>query len=216
MTYRFLSVCFSKSVQLSLSIPEAFPPCLTFWYAFTTHSSGNCRIRNLPTPLRGCLFWTLLNNLSPSLLSVFTEYLHSYGLARLPFHAFFSRCPKTDIPCSVIKPNFKSCRLYNGGRIASKQVSAMPVSTSFAQCDFARQLLWFRYFFSDSFSFISWRLTWFILWTFSLSVHHSSLTTFAAQSGLITPPVRRYRYFVLFSTFQDCIIFITACQRAFL
>ena len=81
-----------------------------------------------------------LNNLSPSLLSVFTEYLHSYGLVRLPFHVFYSRYPETDIPCSVIEPNFKSCRLYNGGRIAGKQVAAILVSASFAQCDFARQL----------------------------------------------------------------------------
>mgnify|MGYP001608403312 CR=1 FL=1 len=81
-----------------------------------------------------------LNNLSPSLLSAFTDYLHSYGLVRLPFHVFCSRYPETDIPCSVIEPIFKSCRLYNGGRIASKQVSAILVSASFAQCDFARQL----------------------------------------------------------------------------
>jgi len=64
-----------------------------------------------------------LNNLSPSLLCVFTQYLHFYGLVRLPFHGFCSRHPKTDIPCSVLKPNFKSCRLCNGGHIASKQVS---------------------------------------------------------------------------------------------
>jgi len=32
--------------------------------------------------------------------------------------------------------------------------------------------------------------------TFSLSVHHSSLTAFAAQSGLVTPPAQRYRYFI--------------------
>lgn len=69
-----------------------------------------------------------LNNLSPSLLSVFTEYLRSYGLVRLPFHVFCSRTPETEIPCSTIKPNFKSCRLYNGGHIASTQVSAMLVS----------------------------------------------------------------------------------------
>lgn len=69
-----------------------------------------------------------MNNLSPLLLSVFTDYLHSYGLVRLPFHAFCSRYPETEIPCSTIEPNFKSCRLYNGGHIASKQVSAMLVS----------------------------------------------------------------------------------------
>ncbi len=96
-----------------------------------------------------------LNNLSPSLLFAFAKYHHYYGLVRLPFHAFFSRYPETDIPCSIIKPNFKSCRLYNGGRIASKQVSAMLISTSLAQCDFALQLMRFRYFFSDSFAFIS-------------------------------------------------------------
>ena len=98
---------------------------------------------------------TALNILSPSLLSTFAEYLHSYGLVRLPFHVFSRRYPETDIPCSIIKPNFKSCRLYNGGHIASKQVSAMLVSASLAQCDFARQLMRFRYFFSDSFAFIS-------------------------------------------------------------
>jgi len=43
-----------------------------------------------------------LNNLSPSLLSVFTDYLHFYGLVRLPFHVFSSRYPETDIPCSTI------------------------------------------------------------------------------------------------------------------
>jgi hypothetical protein len=42
-----------------------------------------------------------------------------------------------------MKPNFKSCRLYAGGRIAGKQVAAMLVSTSLAQCDFARQLMRF-------------------------------------------------------------------------
>jgi len=53
-----------------------------------------------------------LNNLRPSLLSAFTDYLHSYGLVRLPFHTFFSRYPETDIPCSVIKPNFKGCIIF--------------------------------------------------------------------------------------------------------
>jgi len=43
-----------------------------------------------------------LNNLSPSLLSVFTDYLHFYGLVRLPFRVFSSRYPETDIPCSTI------------------------------------------------------------------------------------------------------------------
>ena len=84
-----------------------------------------------------------LNNLSPLLLSTFVEYLNYYGLVRLPFHVFYRRYPETDIPCSVIKPNFKSCRLYNGGHIASKQVSAMLISTSSAKCDFALQLMRF-------------------------------------------------------------------------
>ena len=35
---------------------------------------------------------------------------------------------------------------------------------------------------------------------FSLSVHHSSLAAFAAQSGLVTPPVQRCRYFTTSST----------------
>jgi hypothetical protein len=35
---------------------------------------------------------------------------------------------------------------------------------------------------------------------FSLSVHHSSFTAFAAQSGLVTPPVQRYRHFATGST----------------
>jgi len=35
---------------------------------------------------------------------------------------------------------------------------------------------------------------------FSLSVHHSGFTAFAAQSGLVTPPVQRYRYFATGST----------------
>ncbi len=81
-----------------------------------------------------------LNNPSPSLFSAFTKCHHYYGSVRLPFLVFYKRYPKTDIPCSVIKPNFKSCHLYNGGHIASKQVSAMLVSTSSAQCDFALQL----------------------------------------------------------------------------
>lgn len=111
---------------------------------------------NLPPPFYKVVVVNIsLNNLSPLLLPVFTEYHYSYGLVRLPFHASFSRYPETDIPCSVLKPNFKSCRLYNGGRIASKQVSAMLVYASSAQCDFARQLMRFRYFFSDSFAFIS-------------------------------------------------------------
>ena len=36
--------------------------------------------------------------------------------------------------------------------------------------------------------------------TFSLTVHHSSLTAFAAQGGLVTPPEQRYRYFTMSST----------------
>ena len=35
---------------------------------------------------------------------------------------------------------------------------------------------------------------------FSLSVRHSNFTAFAAQSGLVTPPVQRYRYFTAGST----------------
>src|SRR3990170_2460844 len=118
-------------------------------YSFVNHPPKGSH------PLKVVVVNTALNNLSPSLLCVFTQYLHSYGLVRLPLHVFCSRHPETDIPCSVLKPNFKSCRLYNGGHIASEQVSAMLVSASFAQCDFARQLMRFRYFFSDSFAFIS-------------------------------------------------------------
>src|SRR3990172_10067669 len=99
-------------------------------YSFVNHPPKGSH------PLKVVVVNTALNNLSPSLLCVFTQYLHSYGLVRLPFHAFFSLYPETDIPCSVLKPNFKSCRLYNGGRIASKQVSAILVSASLAQCDF--------------------------------------------------------------------------------
>lgn len=54
-----------------------------------------------------------------------------------------SEFPCQVLPCSVMKPACKSCRLYNGGRIANNQVAAMLVSASFAQCDFARQLLRF-------------------------------------------------------------------------
>ena len=86
-------------------------------YSFVNHPPKGSH------PLKVVVVNTALNNLSPSLLCVFTQYLHSYGLVRLPFHAFFSRYPETDIPCSVLKPNFKSCRLCNGGHIASKQVS---------------------------------------------------------------------------------------------
>ena len=35
---------------------------------------------------------------------------------------------------------------------------------------------------------------------FSLSVHHSSLTAFAVQGGLVTPPEQRYRYASMTST----------------
>jgi len=42
-----------------------------------------------------------------------------------------------------MKPDFKSCRLYAGGRIAGNQVAAMLISASFAPCDFARQLMRF-------------------------------------------------------------------------
>lgn len=104
--------------RLSLPCGMRLPPGCTQLVLFCIRGYS---FVNLP-PLFFCKVVVVniaLNNLSPSLLSAFAEYLHSYGLVRLPFHAFCSRYPETDIPCSALKPNFKSCRLYNGGHIAS-------------------------------------------------------------------------------------------------
>ena len=130
----------------------------------------------------------------------FNEFLYYYGSVRLPFlNRFYRLSLKMDIPCSVIKPIYCSCHLYNGGNIASKQVAAILIPTSFARCGFSLLLMRFRYFFSDSLSFISSKCTWWLP-TFSLSVHYSSFATFAAQGGLVIPPIQHNRYFVLVST----------------
>jgi hypothetical protein len=58
----------------------------------------------------------------------------------------------------------------------------------------------FRYFFSTLFAFISTEAHLISWETFSLSVHHSSFTAFAAQGGLVSPPARPYRFFKVSST----------------
>ncbi len=91
-------------------------------------------------PFSGCCSEPPLNNPNPSLLllSQLSSLLWFSPTSVCPgFSPFFLQ---TDILCSVIKPDCKSCRLYNGGCIACNQVSAMLVSASFAQCDFTTQL----------------------------------------------------------------------------
>jgi hypothetical protein len=67
------------------------------------------------------LFKTTLNNQYPSLLRIFIRLLNYYDTVRLPSLISFSLMSlKMEIPCSVIKPVNKSCRLYNGGHIASR------------------------------------------------------------------------------------------------
>ena len=136
-----------------------------------------------------------LNNPSPSLLSPFRESHHYYG--RSDFRsAVLHGSQGTEIPSSVIEPRFKSCRLYNGGHMASNQVTAILFSASFATCDFAQQLCDFvtssAIHLHSSLKSIPDGYS-----AFSQSVHHSSFTAFAALGGLITPPEQRYRYFSL-------------------
>ena len=47
----------------------------------------------------------------------------------------------SDLPCSLSKPVSGSCCLYNGVRIAGKQVSAMLVPTSLPKSGFATRLI---------------------------------------------------------------------------
>ena len=136
-----------------------------------------------------------LNNPNPSLLSPFRESHHYYG--RSDFRsAVLHGSQGTEIPSSVIEPRFKSCRLYNGGHMASNQVTAILFSASFAKCDFAQQLCDFvtssAIHLHSSLKSIPDGCS-----AFSQSVHHSSFTAFAALGGLITPPEQRYRYFSL-------------------
>ena len=61
-----------------------------------------------------------LNNQSPSLLQPFDRFHHYYDSVRLPSPNWVYQLPlEMEIPCSAIKPACKSCRLYNGGHIAS-------------------------------------------------------------------------------------------------
>jgi hypothetical protein len=119
----------------------------------------------------------------------------------------------TEIPSSVSEPGIRSCRLCDGGHMASNQVTAILVSTSAARCDFARQLCGFVT--SSAIHLHSSPnpspdgCT-----AFSQYVHYSSFTAFAALGGLITPPEQRYRYFN-YSLRTVCIISNTACYSQF-
>jgi hypothetical protein len=85
-----------------------------------------------------------------------------------------------EIPRSAIKPVIKSCRLYNGGHIASKSgaryiLHYILCTMRFCPTTYAISL------FLRHFIFIHLLITYLTLdKAFSLTVHHSGLTAFAA------------------------------------
>jgi len=85
-----------------------------------------------------------------------------------------------EIPCSVIKPAIKSCRLYNGGHTASKSGSRCALHFILCTMCFCPTTYAISSF-HQRFIFIHLLITYLTFdKAFSLSVHHSSLTAFAA------------------------------------
>lgn len=113
-----------------------------------------------------------------------------------------------------MKPDCSSCRLYNGGNIARKQVAAMLIFLHpFYNAISPDNLHDFVTSDSDSIFVHLLQSYLMILLTFSPSVHHSSFAAFAAWSGLATLPVQRLPILRFGQHSRNCIIFITACIR---
>ena len=102
------------------------------------------------------------------------------------------------LPSSVSKPAIKSCRLYTVGDITSKSgvcyALSLPQIQRAVSSNRLLSILLQRFLFSHlSITYLT------ILLAFSLTVHYSRITPFAAKSGLTTPPAQRCRYFAILS-----------------